>query len=65
MPRFIVEGVTADKDGIFEVPERYVTIGAFYHPQTGVLNLVVMIEAPMITPVPGPKTSEGDKKPDA
>ena len=69
MKRLIVEGVTADKDGVFEVPDEYTTIGAFYHPANGILNLVVIKDAPMITPPPvmGPETKlvdDKEKKPD-
>lgn len=46
MPKYRIVGGIPDSDGILELPDNPHIIGALYHPVTGEINVVMLVEVP-------------------
>ena len=44
MPKYRIVGGTPDPNGVLELPDDANIIGALYHPMTGELNVVMLVE---------------------
>lgn len=56
--RYRIVGGTPDPDGTVELPDDAIIIGALYHPVTGELNVVMLVEVKE----PKPATKLADEK---